>query len=46
MPVDLGAKALFKSKDLAEYWCNIYAATKYSNVRADYLNVRAADDQF
>ena len=34
MPVNLEADALFKRKNLSEYRSNIYAATKYPELRA------------
>ena len=34
MHVDLKAKALFKSKNLSEYWSNINTATMYPKIRA------------
>ena len=34
MHVDLKAKALFKSKNLSEYWSNINTATKYRKFSA------------
>ena len=34
MHVDLEAKALFKSKNLCEYWNNVNTAAKYPKLRA------------
>ena len=34
MHMDFKAKALFKSKNLTEYWSNINTATKYPKLRS------------